>query len=49
MNAELPLLDLDDKPKLIDLDTYDEQQKYDSIVQLIKNLDTGKLSKSLEK
>ena len=49
MNAELPLLDLDEKPKLIDLDTYDEQQKDDSIVQLIKNLDTGKLSKSLEK
>ena len=49
VNAELPLLDLDDKPKLIDLDTYDEQQKDDSIVQLIKNLDTGKLSKSLEK
>ena len=49
VNAELPLLDLDEKPKLIDLDTYDEQQKDDSIVQLIKNLDTGKLSKSLEK
>ena len=49
VNAELPLLDLDDKPKLIDLDTYDEQQKDDSIVQLINNLDTGKLSKSLEK
>ena len=49
MNAELPLLNLDEKPKLIDLDTFDELQKDDSIVQLIKNLDTGKLSKSLEK
>ena len=49
VNAELPLLNLDEKPKLIDLDTYDEQQKDDSIEQLIKNLDTGKLSKSLEK
>ena len=48
MNPELPLLDLDDKPKLIDLDTYDEQQKDDSIVQSNKNLDTGKLSKFLE-
>ena len=42
-------MDLNDKPKFIDLDTYDEQQKDDSIVQLIKNLDTCKLSKSLEK
>ena len=49
LNPKLPLLDLDDKPKLIDLDTYDKQQKDDSIVQLIKNLDTGKLLKSLEK
>ena len=48
MNLELPLLDLDDKPKLIDLDTYDELQKGDSIVQLNKILDTGKLSKFLE-
>ena len=49
VNLELPLLDLDNKPKLIDLDTYEEQQKDDRIVQLIKNLDTGKFSKSLEK
>ena len=46
MNREIPILGLDDEPKLIDLDTYDEQQKCDSIVQLIKNLATGKLSKS---
>ena len=49
VNPELPFSDLDDKPKLTDIDTYDEQQKDDSIVQLIKNLDTGKLSKSLER
>ena len=49
MNLELPLLDLDDKPKLIDIDTYEEQQTDDSRVQLIKNLDAGRLSKSLEK
>jgi len=49
VNPELPLFDLDEKPTLVDLDPYQEQQKDENIVQLISRLDAGKLTKSLEK
>lgn len=49
VNCELPLFDIDEKPTLTELDTKQEQSRDENIVLLMKNLEDGKLSKTIDK
>ena len=46
VQPQFPLYDLDEKPKLVELDTYAEQQTDANIVNLIQNLDMGNFRKT---